>query len=341
MPATSSVPVVIQIGKWRRHLELPTVTACMDQPIVVADTTLPKSATDMTPNTTGIDMPHIAITTGSADALECLVRKLGIDDTEFTTDAGPGHVHLYAGNGASKFATTFAGGSGSFNNATTLWSSLAKLQTYDIALFSCEGGQHPETKPQASLQNVHDYADAGGRVFLSHWHNIFVGGDQKDSTHGIPEWESIASWNWGAAQNESSQLTFVDESVPKGKSFAQWLMNVGASTTRDQIQVNEPRYTCSANDNMKSERWVYVDPTQSTPLGKVSVQDLEFTTPQSVEEDQRCGKVVFSDMHVSSGSTSSSGTPFPGGCSTGDLSPQEKALAFIFFDISSCVGAIF
>jgi hypothetical protein len=178
-------------------------------------------------------------------------------------------------------------------------------------------------------------------VFLSHWHNIFVGGDQKDVTHGIPEWESIASWDWGAAQNESTQLTFVDESVPKGKSFAQWLVNVGASTTRDQIQVNEPRYTCSANDATKSERWVYVDPTQSTPLGKVSVQDLEFTTPQSVDEDQRCGKVVFSDMHVSSGSTSSSGTPFPGGCATGDLSAQEKALAFIFFDISSCVGAIF
>jgi hypothetical protein len=341
MPATSAVPVVIQIGKWRRQLELPTVTACMDQPIVIADTTLPKSATDMTPDTTGVDMPHIAITTGSADALECLVRKLGIDDTEFTTDAGPGHVHLYTGNGASKFATTFAGGSGSFNNATTLWSSLAKLETYDIALFSCEGGQHPETKPQASLQNVHDYADAGGRVFLSHWHNIFVGGDQKDSTHGIPEWESLATWDWAAAQNESTQLTFVDESVPKGKSFASWLVNVGASTTRDQIQINEPRYTCSANDTMKTERWVYVDPTQSTPVGKVSVQDLEFTTPQSVDEDSRCGKVVFSDMHVSSGSTSSSGTPFPGGCSTGDLSAQEKALAFIFFDISSCVGAIF
>jgi hypothetical protein len=53
-------------------------------------------------------------------------------------------------------------------------------------------------------------------------------------------------------------------------------------------------------------------------------------------------------MHVSSGSKSCGGTScngtnyaFPNGCSTTPLSAQEKALAFIFFDISSCVGTIF
>jgi hypothetical protein len=43
---------------------------------------------------------------------------------------------------------------------------------------------------------------------------------------------------------------------------------------------------------------------------------------------------------VSSDSSSKSGTPYPGGCSTKPLTAQEKALAFIFFDISTCVGVL-
>ena len=115
---------------------------------------------------------------------------------------------------------------------------------------------------------------------------------------------------------------------------------LGGSTVRDQVPVNEPRYTCQSVDPQKGERWVYVDPAQSTPPGKTGVQDMLFTTPQNKDAGDRCGKVVFSDMHVSSGSTSKSDTPFPGGCSAQPLSPQEKALAFILFDISSCVGVL-
>jgi hypothetical protein len=333
VPATTSVPLVIQVGKWRRQLSLPEVAACQDTALSTASTTLPKNRTEG-------DIPQIAITTGDADALDCLVRKLGIDDSEITTDAQGGKVHLYKGNGAKQFATGFGGGTGNFNNATTLWGDLDKLSGYDIALFSCEGGQHPETKPQAALQAVHDYAGRGGRVFLSHWHNIWLSGDQTDLSHGIPEWQSIATFDFAAAQDETTQHTFVDEAAPKGVAFATWLDNVGATSPRDQLEVSAPRYTCQSIDTAKAERWVYVDPARSAPLGKTGVQDMLFTTPQDQAPGARCGKVVFSDMHVSTGSSSKSGTPYPGGCSTLPLTPQEKALAFIFFDISSCVGVL-
>ncbi len=346
VPATGDIPLIVTSGKWRREIKIPNVAACQDLPLAATETTFPKSRTDMTPNTIRVDMPEIAITTGGSDSLECLVHKLGISDTEFTTDTQGGKVHLYNGNGASSFATGYPGGSGAFSNATALWGTtdkdvaLAKLKTYDIVLLSCEGSQNPGTKSQQAMDAIHDYADLGGRVFMSHWHNIWIGGEQNKPTHGEVDWESVATFDYAAAQNEGTQLTVVDETVPKGVSFATWLMNVGASTTRDQVQVNEPRYTCAANDTTKSDRRVYVDPTLSTPAGKVSVQDLEFTTPVNMPPENRCGKVVFSDMHVASGSTSSAGVPFPGGCATTDLSPQEKALAFIFFDIASCVGPI-
>jgi len=333
VPVADDVPLVIQVGKWRRQLVLPSVAACQDSALPTVSTTLPRTHSEG-------DMPQIAVTTGSADALDCLVRKLGIDDSEITTDAQAGKVHLYNGNGANQFATGFGGGSGTFSSATTLWGDADKLAGYDIVLFSCEGKQNATTKPQSALQVVHDYADHGGRVFLSHWHNIWVGGEDGHPEHGLPDWEQVATFDYNAVQDEKTQLTFVDETVPKGTSFATWLQNVGASTTRDEIQVNDPRYTCQSVTPGKAERWVYVDPAQSTPLGKTGVQNMLFTTPQDHTEDNRCGKVVLSDMHVASGSTSKAATPYPGGCSSEPLSPQEKALAFIFFDIASCVGIL-
>jgi hypothetical protein len=333
VPAADNVPLVVQVGKWRRQLVVPSVPACQDTAVPPVATALPK-------NHTQGDLPQIAITTGDADALDCLIRKLGVDDTEITTDTQTGKVHLYNGNGAKQFATGFGGGTGTFTSASTLWSDLDKLSRYDIVLFSCEGGQHPETKSQPAMQAVHDYAGRGGRIFLSHWHNIWVGGEQNMASHGLADWEAVATFDFAAAQNETTQLTFVDENAPKGSAFASWLQNVGASLVRDQIQINTPRYTCQSVTAGKAERWVYVDPTQSTPSGKTGVQDMLFTTPQDQPAANRCGKVVFSDMHVSADSSSKSGTAYPGGCSTQPLSPQEKALAFIFFDISSCISGL-
>src|SRR5439155_3503759 len=96
------------------------VTACQDNPLAKPDTTLPAKAS------LG-DLPQIAITTGNADALECLVRKLGVDDSEISSGGGNGHIHLYTdagsamGQGSNSFQAGFSGGSGNFTDAAMLW----------------------------------------------------------------------------------------------------------------------------------------------------------------------------------------------------------------------------
>jgi hypothetical protein len=369
VPAASNIPVVIQVGKWRRQIIIPAVSACQDTPVGSADTTLPKSISDATPNTRmingapAVDLPHIAITTGGADALECLILKLGIAPSEITNDVGSGHVHLYTNNhigkseGAKQFEAGWPGGSGAiFGDAEGLWNSFDNMSHYDIVMFSCEGGQFPATKTQAAMEAVQQYADMGGRVFMTHWHNIWIGGEQGSASHGIPSWEGVATWNFNAAQDLEDAISSVDTTQnPKGSAFSAWLDNVGASTTPGQIPISGARYTCQSNDPLNGgTEFLYIDPnipandkvdgSNATEL-HTSVQDLQFTTPVGAAADAVCGKVVFSDMHVSSGSTSGSGTPYPGpgsgnGCAKTELSPQEKALAFIFFDIASCVGQI-
>ncbi len=344
VPATSDVPIVIQVGKWRRQLKLSSVAACQDFPLGTTDTTLPKSRTDLTPLTTSVDMPRIAISTGDADALECLVLKLGVDPTEISSSTGNGMIHLYTntgsgGQGAATFKAGWPGGTAAMTDSQAFWADVTNLSKYDIVILSCEGAQYAATKPQAALQAMHDYADAGGRVFASHWHNIWIGGQQGMPSHGMPDWEAVANFNFGGNPNPDTLTATIDEvNNPKGMSFATWMLNVGGSTTRDLLTVTQARDTCTSVDNTKAERWVYLDPATSPNFS--SAMNFQFTTPQQVSTDQRCGKVVFSDMHVSADSTSAPGTPYPNGCSTKPLTAQEKALAFMFFDIASCVGPI-
>jgi hypothetical protein len=338
VPAGIDVPLVVQIGKWRRQLIVPAVAACQDTAIPVEDTRLPRDRSEG-------DIPRIAITTGEADALECLVRKLGISDAEIGTDASDARVHLYAGNGAASFAPAFPN-QGTFSDARTLWDRREALDRYDLVVLSCEGAQRPHTKSQTAMQALHDYADAGGRVFMSHWHNIWLGGEQGKPSHGLRDWQSVVEFDFAAAQNELTQLAIVDTRGPRGLAFDSWLRAQGA-LDGDELKVSEPRYTAKQlKTPVQAQQWLYVDPARSIPRGKRSVQNLLFTTPLSAPHDRRCGKVVFSDMHVSQDSASHPSVPFPGtgtagnGCSTADLTAQEKALAFMLFDIAQCLTPI-
>jgi hypothetical protein len=352
VPATSDVPLVVQVGKWRRQLKVLNVAACQDLPIDVAETTLPKSMTDLTPATTSVDMPRIAISAGGADALECLIRKLGVADSEITTAGGSGRIALFSdyavgtAKGRSAFEAGFAGGTGSFADSQNLWNPTSpytggvdKLKAYDIVFLSCEGSQYPATKPQNAMQAMSDYSDLGGRVFMSHWHNIWASGEQgNQASHGIPSWEATATWTFAANPNPDTLTATIDEvGNPKGKNFAKWMDNVGGSMTHGLISPVEQSRNTSSNVNGDTERWVYLDP--ATSPATAGAMNFQFTTPQGVPAEQRCGKVVFSDMHVSADSVSAAA--YPGGCSTQPLTPQEKALAFMFFDIASCVGSIF
>ena len=332
-PSGQNIPLVITSGKWRRQITIPNVSSCADTMLAAADTRLPKNKSEG-------DIPKIAITTGSADSLECLIRKMGVADSEITTPAGTGRINLYAGNGVDQFASGFAGGSGMLPSATPFWASSTNLKAYDIVILSCEGQQNPNTKPQAALDAMKAYADLGGRVFASHWHNVWIGGAYKSGGNFQKPavWSTIATWDAGT-NLDTGLVDLIDEVAnPKGKAFADWMLNpvVMGSTVRDEIQIQDMtgRTTCSAIDPMRAERWTYVKGGGNQP------QNFQFATPNEGPVNQACGKVVFSDMHVSGGPIANQS--YPNSCAAGGmitaLTPQEKALIFMLFDLASCVG---
>lgn len=322
VPVGNDIPFIVQIGKWRRQVLLENIMPCQDNPLPADKTRLPRNKTEG-------DLPKIAVTTGSCDALECLIRRLGVSDSEFTSDSGTGRIHLYNGNGADSASN------GTLSPATALWDDVNKLKNYDIVMMSCECSQDPTTKPQMAMDAVKQYADLGGRIFTSHYHNIWIGGEYGMPTHAPAVWKDIATWTDGFADPNTDTIDQNPMHNQHGPQFATWMQNVGGSTTLGAVPIESGtgRQTAVTIDSTKAERWVYYD-DGSTQYP----QDFQFTTPNEAPLDQRCGKVVFSDMHVASDSFSS-GT-FPSGCATSDLTPQEKALAFMFFDIATCVNVV-
>jgi hypothetical protein len=325
-PVGNDIPMVIQVGKWRRELKVPTIMPCMDN--MLTD----KNLTRLPKNQSEGHIPKIALTTGGADALECLLRKIGLDDAEFTTETGTGRVNLFNGVGGTDQYTPTLNAGATFTSASVWWESLDNLKKYDLILHSCEGTEHPTNKSPTATQALEDYANAGGRVFASHWHNYWL-------EFGPQPLPTVATFNH--ANSPNNIVSTIDTSFPKGKALADWLVNVGGSTTPGQLAITGAKHTVDAVNSAVAQRWIYNDTV-------MSVQYLTANAPVGAPEAMQCGRIVFSDIHVSSGSgggrnmmtmgdRSGPQVPFPTGCLTPDLSPQEKALEFMLFDLSSCI----
>jgi hypothetical protein len=326
---SGAVPLVIEVGKWRRIVQVPNVVSC--QTNVIDDPEL----TRLPRNQNEGHIPRIGMVTGHSDALECLLRKIGIDDSEFTTDAGDGRVHMYYGcpqdsddgnrTGANKFSPEL-GGASFARAATTLYADPAKLDLYDMLILSCEGHSCDDEK-LPYVENMKAYGDKGGRILFDHMHFRWL--VKSDNA-----WESVGTFSSG--DDFPSPFTFdVDTSFPKGNAFADWLVNVGASTQRGQLDILAAQYSAQTAVSGLAQRWVYTDSPEAVQYMTINTPIETAGTP-----DSECGRLVHTDLHVSAGAgtdSSDQDTPFPLGCSTSELSPQEKALEFILFDLSSCV----
>ena len=322
--ARTNIPLVIQAGKWRREVTVPAAADCADTPLPAELTRLPRSRAEGS-------LPRVAVMRAGSDALECLFTKIGVDPSEFTPGAGDGSIELFYSDLANATDGTGemrgASGTVALPKVETLFSDYERLRSYDMVLLSCEGGDDRYGSPDLEhRENLQRYANEGGRLFGGHYHNGII--DNRELPDDYPEFPSVVQFASGRGDIEPKLFTAnVNTSFDKGKALADWLVAVGASTTRGQISINDSERTVTGMLDPSAVSWI-----DSTASDEEAALYYGFPTPVG---GPACGRMVFTDVHLASGSGDSGKEVFPS-CS-GELTPQQMALAFLIFDLANCV----
>jgi hypothetical protein len=325
-PVGASIPLVIQTGKWRRQITVSNVTRCADRVLTdIEQTSLPSKKSEG-------DMPLIAVATGGGDSMECLPRRMGVEDAEFTHASGNGRIHLYAGtDSASAVATQTLDSGQVLDPAEDLWSSLDALRRYDIVILSCEADSMENPRASSARQALHDYMSIGGKVLASHWHHRWVS--------AAPElYPDVATFSDRENPEDPASATVSTTSV-KGQALAQWLVNAGASTVLGQVDILAGRDNVQAVNASVATEWVSL--INSNENDTRVIPFFSFGMPLEADESGRCGSFAYADLEVSNAVSTgmpvdSPGDPFPSHCTVRDLTAQEKVAEFLLFELSSC-----
>ncbi len=224
MPTGMNIPLVIQLGRWRRQVTIPAIADCAATPVGDVLTRLPKNASEG-------DIPKMAIATGNADAFECLLLKVGLDAAEITAPTGTGRVHFFRATDAPGLDL-----SPSAPRADQLYTSLDNLLKYDVLLLPCEGAAYNKARVGNMTLNPNprdllvQYVNAGGRVFSTHYSYDWL-------TYANSPFNKVAmplgmNGQWPVGQPDDYGNTIVAKlvtSFPKGMDFAMWLLAAGAT----------------------------------------------------------------------------------------------------------------
>ncbi len=370
IPVGASIPLVIQLGRWRREFTVNVGTSCGANTVAVANTTpskwlsattpaLPATGHLTMPSTSALgDIPRIAVLSGSFDMVECELRKLGIADSEFVNPGAWGqgnHVQFYQAADPLAVANGWnvppngAGTGALISAATPLQTQLfgtdaatgkLNIDQYDLVILECEG--YPEVEPAAQLTALGKYSAAGGRLFASDFAYDWLATN--------PAFQGAANWGGNNTGCGFTVTGTIDPPAtnPTSTVFQQWLQLTGVVAAGASTVGISPAFPNVTSVNLPTEEWLYTtnseyDPAFCGPGPYVPPPipiHFTFNTPLNAPAANQCGRVTFSDWHATSGLTSQ-GYTFPAECkqagTTTTMTNQETILEFMLFDATACV----
>jgi hypothetical protein len=337
VPAGANIPLVFQVGKWRRKVTVPKVTACQDTALTDPNMTrLPRNRAEG-------ELPKIAVTTGVCDELGCLLPKLGIDGSELGIAGEDKSAAYFAGSFETAPGTAVEApgrfGPANMRPATELWNDEGALSKYDMTLLGCECAENLTTKSAMSFKAMNNYLTRGGRIFGSHYSYVWLKNspDMQLTSAMAIEPGDMAYGQWPLK---------IDTTFPKGKALADWMKFVDPAVVYGEISSAQTFNKVRSVMPPSALAWASSPrgPTPPSPPD-AGVSDpqphpriVTINTPAGMPADKQCGRAAYLDAHiVQPGATPPPANQvFPATCGTA-LSKGEEALAFLFFDLAACI----
>lgn len=320
VPIGTDIPIVIQVGKWRRTITVPKVEACVDHALPAQSTRLPRNRTEGS-------MPRIALTTGACDDVGCLLPKLGIDPSEIgvSTDGDARRVHVY--RGAMNPADAPKGALAS----STLWASEASLSAYDMLLLSCECGERLENKGAAANEAMTRYLDRGGRIFTTDymytWYRDTPSADLR---------RAISVLGGG---HDGGHPVMVKGGDVGGRPLLEWLRATSTPSpalTEGQIELESVFDNLESVDPSRARVWASSS-RPSAPSSPNGPRIVSVDFPIAEKPSNRCGRAVHIDGHVNQAvSGDRVGPDYPSSCAS-TMNTGEATLAFFLFHLADCI----
>ena len=125
----------------------------------------------------------------------------------------------------------------------------------------------------------------------------------------------------------------IDTSFPKGKALADWMKFVDPGLAYGEIAANQVFDNLISAMPNGAQVWAS---SASVRTAETHPRIVTVNTPAGVAQDQQCGRAVHLDAHISNRAVFGGAQSFPATCGTA-LNKGEEALAFLFFDLASCI----
>jgi hypothetical protein len=311
-------PVVFQNGRFRRLVYV-EVTASGSLQLPAAQTRLPRRNQEFD---LADAVPKIAVGTGDYDKMECVLRKIGLDDKA---------IDLYED---AEVMTS----PNKLTSFSTLINDLAKMKTYNVIFINCTANTfEDELKKPTVRDNITQYIQSGGRFYVTDWSYDWI--EQVEALSPFIDFEGGSPW--GAKPEPANAAAMGADGLKimaalKQPELLQWMGQFPGAVSGGQAQIQYFLIDWVIMHAVSKDVKLWVEGSIKSRDGSISgVRPLTVTF-----NFKNCGKILYTSYHTEGREDEFLPKAFPQYCSSATSSPQDRILEYLIYDIANCVKPI-